>query len=706
MKRAGLLLVLLASWASAAEVHQTLTEAYDSFLQGRQQDSAAGYRYLATLGISNPDPDTNLALLERDSGGLNEALPLWLRSSLREAADGFVWNQRGWAYMALDRPKEARESFLKAVDRSSTTAMQAEGNLGLGVAALLSGQPKTALAPLRAALVAGRYVIPLAAYYTAQASILARDKNAAVAYYRQCVNLDPLNLECMRGLAQLQDKAGDNRSAWRAWRRLQSLDPGDAQAAERVKKLQPYLPVKVEELLPVRRLSRPLLSASTETLAEPKTKTELRVALYSGPDGRAGTMTRVYIMANTDFKLIAANGEIVRDNGRGHDQWEIQFREDTNIVEIRDNARNIQHTSRQPFKIVPAVAATKGSVLLKSASLAEPEGVDGGDREVRGGIEIIPNPYGFKIVNVLNLEEYVYGAISAGLPEGSPMDAYRAQAVVARSFALWSKENSKDNLEKADICDSAACARYVGLSEELREPVKAAAETEGWILSLNGSPARAPQHDHCGGMTEEAGGLPGVQDSELPGIPHRTPEQLERYTHEFPPRDRYCEAGSLTPGAQSRWLRLIRAEDLRERLDRKSPVGAVRHIRVARRSPTGRVLAVEITGSRGSTTLEGAEKIAEILSPGSLRSTLFTIQPLPKAGGFLFFGAGTGHGVGLCKAGTIGQAALGRDWKAILKHYFPSLTLKDLAEKPKEAVKTPGAAPGKYRHKNPRKKKP
>lgn len=704
MRRTGLLLVLLAGPVSAAEIHQTLTEAYDAFLQGRQQDAAAGYRYLATLGISNPDPDTNLALLERDSGMPAEALPLWLKSSLRESADGFVWNQRGWAYAALDRPKEARESFLKAVDRSSTTAMQAEANLGLGISALIAGQPKTALAPLRAALVSGRYVMPLAAYFTAQASILARDKNAAIAYYRQCMSLDPFNLECIRGLAELQDKAGDNRAAWRMWRRLQSLDPGDAQAAERIRKLQPYLPAKVEELLPVRRLSRPLLSAA-EDLPVPETKTRLRVALYSGPDARAGTMTRLYVVANSDFALVAANGEVIRDNGRGHDQWEILFREETNIVEVRDNARNIQHTSRQPFKIVPSAPATRGSVLLKSAALVEPEGIDGGDREVRGGIEIIPNPHGFKVINELNLEEYVYGAISAALPDGSPMEAYRAQAVVARTFALWSKERRNENLEKADVCDSAACARYVGLSEELREPVKAAAQTEGWILAKDGSPARVPQHEHCGGLTEEEGGLAGVQDSELPGIPHRTPEQLERYTHEFPPRDRYCEAGSLNPGAQSRWLRLLRADDLRERLDRVTPIGAVRHIRVARRSPTGRVLAVEITGSRGTAALEGREQIEKILSPGSLRSTLFTLQAAPKAGGFLLFGAGTGHGVGLCKAGAIGQAALGRDWKAILKHYFPTLALKDLGEKPKE-VKTTVSQPGKYRHKNPRKKKP
>src|SRR6185295_2150262 len=113
------------------------------------------YRYLATLGVTPPEPDANLALLTRDKGDHDQALPLWVKASLLEESDGFVWNQRGWAYLSADRPQEAKESFVRAIDRSSTTAMQAEANLGLGFASLANAQPKAGMAPLRAALVQG-----------------------------------------------------------------------------------------------------------------------------------------------------------------------------------------------------------------------------------------------------------------------------------------------------------------------------------------------------------------------------------------------------------------------------------------------------------------------------------------------------------------------------------------------------------------------
>ncbi|MDD5628945.1 MAG: hypothetical protein PHU21_07770, partial [Elusimicrobia bacterium] len=85
--------------------------------------------------------------------------------------------------------------------------------------------------------------------------------------------------------------------------------------------------------------------------------------------------------------------------------------------------------------------------------------------------------------------------------------------------------------------------------------------------------------------------------------------------------------------------------------------------------------------------LQGAEAMAAVLSPGSLRSTLFTVQPLldgKRADSFVLWGAGTGHGLGLCRAGMLGQARLGRKWQVILEHYFPKLQLTRPAESGKK----------------------
>lgn len=710
MKPAIFLLLLacapLASADSDAESKETTQAAVASFLRGQLAEAAAAFRYLAGLGVSSPDPESNLALIDRDLGQVERALPLWVKASLRPEADGFSWNQRGWSYLALDRPREARESFQRAVDRSSTTATQAEAQLGWAIAERVNGAPKAAMAPLRNALVLGPYVIPLAAYQTALAALATGDKNAAQAYLRQCASQDPLNLECLRQLARLHAQMGENLSAWRVYQRVLALDTKNEEAAARIRKLAAYITGNPEDHKPIRRLSRPLLDAKDESLPLAASTITLRVALFSNDQGRPSTLTQAYLMVNSSFKVAAA-GEVVRDSGGAQDQWEVLFRPENNVVELRDNARNIQHISKQPFRILPS--ERRGSVLIKSARLTDALGIDPGDREVRGALEILPTPYGFKLVNEVNLEDYVYGAVAAALPRSSPAQAYRAQAVVARTRALWYKANRPETLESSDICDSSACQRYVGLSEEMRVSSREAAATEGLVLTLAGRPARVLQHENCGGATADGrhSGLEGVEhlvsveDAESPSASFLTPEQLERRVHEFPARDRYCEASGLTPPAQSRWLRLISGKDIQERMDRIRPVGRVKRVMVARRSSSGRAQALEVFGSRGSALIEGENAMAELLSPGSLRSALFTIQPLAE-GDLLLWGAGTGHGLGLCLAGALGQASLGRSWKDILSHYFPGLTLADLNAKPKT---TAAPKPGRYRKpKNPRKK--
>jgi peptidoglycan hydrolase-like amidase len=105
--------------------------------------------------------------------------------------------------------------------------------------------------------------------------------------------------------------------------------------------------------------------------------------------------------------------------------------------------------------------------------------------------------------------------------------------------------------------------------------------------------------------------------------------------------------------------------------------------------------------------LEGFDALADFLSPGSLRSSLFTIQPLPGASGpaqFILFGAGTGHGLGLCRAGAIGQAALGRKFDQILSVYFPAFRVENPATAAR-AAEEPKGRHGYRKPVNPRYKK-
>jgi len=694
--RAAALLALLALPAAAADVDQTARESYAAFLQGRYEDSASGWRYLAGLGVAAPQPEANEALALRDAGNPEAALPLWLKASLMPDADGFLWNQRGWASLALGRIREAKESFEKAVDRSSTTATQAEANLGLGLASVLNDQPKAALEPLRRAAVSGPYAISAAALLTAEAASKIGDRQSMLSYLRQALDVDPYDREALRALARLMDKIGDNRGAWLAARRALALDPKDSDALKILKRNASFIVGDPDEASGVRRIARPALNPDGEAPPAPGAPRTIRVGLFGAPDGKPATMTRCYLMVNSPFKVTAAAFGAIRDNGNALDQWGIEARPDTGVIEVRDSARNLLFVSKQPFKFVPS--AKLGSVLIKSPRINDIVGVDIGDREVRGSLEVIPNPWGFELVQEVPLEEYLYGVVSLALPDGSPPEAFKAQAVVSRTAALWAMGHHAPNLERFDLLDDRSTQSSLGVSGEMRSAADAVDATEGMVLGRAGLVARAPQHEDSGGRTEDgdASGEPGlddlvsVVDAAQPLADWKTPLDLERFLHDAPPPGLYSEAAPGPIAAVARWVRVLDARDLRERADAVKKVGRLRSVRVLSRTETGRVKALEVAGVDGSVVFTGFAAIQGFLSPGSLRSTLFTLQPIydgRNLSRLLVWGAGTGSGLGFSRLGANGQAALGASWRAIVKHYFPKYEIRDVNHPP--AVSAP-----------------
>lgn len=696
---AAALLALSARAAAAADIEQTARDAYGAYLQGRYEDSASGWRYLAGLGAVGPRPEANEALVQRDAGRPEAALPLWIKASLLDGAGGFVWGQRGWSALALRRAREAREDFQRAIDRSSTTAEQAEAGVGLGMAELLDGRPQAALEALRRAGVSGPYAIAVSAQLIAEAELALGHRPAALNALRQAFDADPDNREALQALMRLLDKIGDNRAAWLAARRAAGVDPGDALARRIIRRNAEYLTGDPDEASGVRRIARPVLDPAGAA-ATPAPSRTVRVGLYGGPGGRPATMTRCYLMMNAPFKVTAAAYGTRRDNGRAFDQWEIEYRAENGLVEVRDSARNLLFVSKQSFTFVPE--PPKGSVLVKSARIADSVGVDVGDREVRGAVEVIPDPWGFRLVEQVPLEAYLYGVVSLALPYGSPPEAYKAQAVVSRSAALWAAGHRAPTLEEFDLLDDRSTQQTIGVSGELRAAADAVDATRGWVLTRAGAVARAPQHEDSGGLTEdgrqsgEAGleELVSVSDSPRPLAAWKTPLDLERWVHEPPPQGLYSEAAAGPAPAAARWTRLLDADEIGERANVRRKIGRLRALNVVGRTASGRVKAVQAVGGDGAVTFTGFAEIQSLLSPGSLRSTLFTLQPLYRGrrlARVVVWGAGTGSGFGFSRAGAAGQAALGATWRTILGRYFPNDELRDL-EHPAAAPPRPASA--------------
>jgi stage II sporulation protein D len=115
-------------------------------------------------------------------------------------------------------------------------------------------------------------------------------------------------------------------------------------------------------------------------------------------------------------------------------------------------------------------------------------------------------------------------------------------------------------------------------------------------------------------------------------------------------------------------------------------VGTVHAINVLERGPSGRVLSIEYVTDAGTFT-DTKDRIRNSLrfvsvngAMSNLPSTLFFVEHVPDqnggAGGFIVYGGGFGHGVGLGQTGAVGMAEKGHTYEEILKHYYRGVLLE------------------------------
>jgi len=115
----------------------------------------------------------------------------------------------------------------------------------------------------------------------------------------------------------------------------------------------------------------------------------------------------------------------------------------------------------------------------------------------------------------------------------------------------------------------------------------------------------------------------------------------------------------------AQWLRFVSWEEITA----KTGVAGAKALEVTRSSPEGRVLAMKITGARGSKTLERLDVRFKLGIP----ELLFKV--LPTREGVFFLGSGWGHGVGMCQEGAFGMGASGLGFMTILNFYYPQFAV-------------------------------
>lgn len=146
-------------------------------------------------------------------------------------------------------------------------------------------------------------------------------------------------------------------------------------------------------------------------------------------------------------------------------------------------------------------SAQKVLVMPRTAANAVPLTTveEKGNRSYRGVLELSVYAGKFTVVNQLPLEEYLYGVVGTEMATGWPLEALKAQAVLARTRVLG--EGNKYGV--AQVSDSTWEQAYKGYTMEASDIRRAVDETAGVVLTYNGKLAQSLYYSNAGGMTAD-----------------------------------------------------------------------------------------------------------------------------------------------------------------------------------------------------------
>ena len=196
----------------------------------------------------------------------------------------------------------------------------------------------------------------------------------------------------------------------------------------------------------------------------------------------------------------------------------------------------------------------------------------------RGAIEVVPEGGGLTAVNVLELDSYVRGVVAGEMPTSWPLEALKAQAVAARSYALATRKAGSLFDQYPDTRSQV----YRGVIGESVRTDAAVAQTARRILTYDGVPAATYFFSTSGGHTEnvEYSFIGALRKPWLVGVP-----------------DPYDDRSPY-----HRWRVSFSTATLTRALGSR---GTFRRLEVLKRGASPRVVRARVVGSRGATTITG-----------------------------------------------------------------------------------------------------
>ena len=263
----------------------------------------------------------------------------------------------------------------------------------------------------------------------------------------------------------------------------------------------------------------------------------------------------------------------------------------------------------------------------------------------------------------MSIEEYLVGVVAGEMKAGWPMNAYAAQAILARTFTMeFLSRGGTKKLHGTDISTDEKEAQAYN-ARNIKPIIREAVEkTKGLVLVYQKRYIKGWYHASSGGITAFAKEGLGYKGEEPPYISSvKSPE--EKYT---PKEELYWQA-ALTSAEINAALAKMKLK----------PIGQVQKLEILKRSKTQRAVLLQFIGAQGKVQIAGADFRVNY-GPEKLRSIWISDEIENTPGIIKVKGRGFGHGVGLSQWGAYALAKQNWSPRRIIRHYYPKTRVEKI----------------------------
>jgi SpoIID/LytB domain protein len=344
--------------------------------------------------------------------------------------------------------------------------------------------------------------------------------------------------------------------------------------------------------------------------------------------------------------------------------------------------------------VVNGYRYNRAQVVLRSGqNLFDIQENNGSKSRFAGRLKLQPNAYGtFTLVDEVDIETYLRGVVPHEIGSAAPDKAVEAQTIIARTYALRNlRRFAADDYE---LCATVHCQVYLGLQGTNDRIDQAIARTKGLVLTYNKELVDALYSSTTGGVTASFSDVwNGAERPYLKAVIDSPGQVWDLGTNSLADEQSFRKFIALDQGFNETGRSVFRWEEsasldsltagLQKYLEKtQHPLAGIQSIsklEILKRSPSGRVLELDVTTDKGIVRLLKNEIRSALVPP---RSTLFYLEPIKdsqqKITGYTFIGGGFGHGVGMSQYGSYNLANLGWSAAKILNFYYPGTTLEPL----------------------------